>query len=116
MRHMKLLHKDSLEFTCKDCNRNFISKFSLKKHLESKHGSEITASKSKIKPKLRNQFFQDEAFSSEKSRLAQIKNKCADEDIDYYVREAADILGIMHAIPGVTAGNLVQASGSPPSG
>jgi hypothetical protein len=48
--------------------------------------------------------------------LAQITNKCADEDIDYFVREAADILGIMHAIPGVAAGNLIQPSGSPPSG
>ncbi len=53
----------------------------------------------------------DEAFSSEKSRLAQITNKCSDEDIDYYVREAADILGIMHNIPPVTT-----SGGSPPSG
>ena len=36
----------------------------------------------------------DEAFSSEKSRLAQITNKCTDDDIEYYVREAADILGM----------------------
>lgn len=35
----------------------------------------------------------DEAFSSEKARLAQITNKCTDDDIEYYVREAADILG-----------------------
>lgn len=41
----------------------------------------------------------DEAFSSEKSRLAQITNKCSDEDLDYYVREAADILGVTAAIP-----------------
>lgn len=39
----------------------------------------------------------DEAFSSEKSRLAQITNKCSDEDVDYFVREAADILGITSA-------------------
>lgn len=39
----------------------------------------------------------DEAFSSEKSRLAQITNKCTDDDndIEYYVREAADILGVL---------------------
>ena len=36
----------------------------------------------------------DEAFSSEKARLAQITNKCGDEDVEYFVRESADILGI----------------------
>ena len=30
---------------------------------------------------------------SEKARLAQITNKCTDDDIEYYVREGADILG-----------------------
>ena len=38
----------------------------------------------------------DEAFSSEKARLSQITNKCTDDDIEYYVREAADILGKLH--------------------
>ena len=28
----------------------------------------------------------DEAFSSEKSRLAQITNKCGEEDLEYYIR------------------------------
>ena len=41
----------------------------------------------------------DEAFSSEKSRLAQITNKCSDVDLDYFVREAADILGITQQLP-----------------
>ena len=41
----------------------------------------------------------DEAFSSEKARLAQITNKCTDDDIDYYVREAADILGVTQNVP-----------------
>ncbi|XP_065062333.1 intraflagellar transport protein 52 homolog [Rhopilema esculentum] len=36
----------------------------------------------------------DEAFSSEKSRLAQITNKCNDEDLEYYVRECGEILGV----------------------
>ena len=36
----------------------------------------------------------DDAFSSEKARLAQITNKCGDEDVEYFVRESADILGI----------------------
>ena len=36
----------------------------------------------------------DDAFSSEKARLAQITNKCGEEDVEYFVRESADILGI----------------------
>ena len=30
--------------------------------------------------------------------LAQIANKCTDDDIEYYVREAADILGMLQHI------------------
>ena len=41
----------------------------------------------------------DEAFSSEKSRLAQITNKCSDADLDYFVREAADIMGLTQQLP-----------------
>ena len=41
----------------------------------------------------------DEAFSSEKSRLAQITNKCTDEDVDYFVRESADIMGVSQKLP-----------------
>ncbi len=36
----------------------------------------------------------DEQFSSEKIRLAQITNKCSDDDIEYYIKECGDILGI----------------------
>jgi intraflagellar transport protein 52 len=36
----------------------------------------------------------DECFSSEKVRRAQITNKCNDNDLEYYVRECGDILGI----------------------
>eukprot|EP00112_Aurelia_sp_Birch-Aquarium-sp1_P008013 Seg1876.4 transcript_id=Seg1876.4/GoldUCD/mRNA.D3Y31 product="Intraflagellar transport protein 52" protein_id=Seg1876.4/GoldUCD/D3Y31 len=36
----------------------------------------------------------DESFSSEKSRLAQITNKCNEEDLEYYVRECGEILGV----------------------
>ncbi|XP_062507358.1 intraflagellar transport protein 52 homolog [Corticium candelabrum] len=36
----------------------------------------------------------DEHFSSEKVRLAQITNKCTDDDLEYYIRECGDILGI----------------------
>lgn len=41
----------------------------------------------------------DEAFSSEKSRLAQITNKCGEEDLEYYIRESAEILGISNKLP-----------------
>ncbi|CAG0919738.1 unnamed protein product [Notodromas monacha] len=41
----------------------------------------------------------DEAFSSEKARLAQITNKCSEEDLEYYVRECGDILGITAKLP-----------------
>ncbi|XP_068119889.1 intraflagellar transport protein 52 homolog [Hyperolius riggenbachi] len=36
----------------------------------------------------------DENFSSEKSRLAQITNKCTDDDLEFYVRKCGDILGV----------------------
>lgn len=40
----------------------------------------------------------DEAFSSEKLRLAQLTNKCTDADLEYFVREAGEILGVADAI------------------
>ena len=36
----------------------------------------------------------DEQFASEKIKLAQTTNKCSDEDLEYYILECADILGI----------------------
>jgi len=36
----------------------------------------------------------DESFASEKIKLAQLTNKCSDDDIEYYVRECGDILGV----------------------
>ena len=36
----------------------------------------------------------DEQFASEKIKLAQVTNKCNDEDLEYYIRECSDILGI----------------------
>jgi len=36
----------------------------------------------------------DEQFASEKIKLSQITNKCTDDDLDYYVKECSDILGI----------------------
>ncbi|XP_063967830.1 intraflagellar transport protein 52 homolog [Lytechinus pictus] len=41
----------------------------------------------------------DESFSSEKARLAQITNKCTDDDLEYYVRECGDIMGISMKLP-----------------
>lgn len=36
----------------------------------------------------------DEQFASEKIRLAQLTNKCSDDDVEYYIRECGDILGV----------------------
>ncbi|KAJ8313480.1 hypothetical protein KUTeg_008967 [Tegillarca granosa] len=41
----------------------------------------------------------DEQFSSEKVRLAQQTNKCTDDDLEYYVRECGDILGVTTKLP-----------------
>eukprot|EP00048_Salpingoeca_helianthica_P016094 m.230426 g.230426 ORF g.230426 m.230426 type:complete len:418 (-) comp18009_c0_seq1:218-1471(-) len=39
----------------------------------------------------------DECFSSEKIRLAQLTNKCNDDDLEYFVRECGEIFGIKAA-------------------
>ncbi|XP_059836770.1 intraflagellar transport protein 52 homolog isoform X1 [Hypanus sabinus] len=36
----------------------------------------------------------DETFSSEKVRLAQLTNKCTEDDLEFYVRKCGDILGV----------------------
>ncbi|KAJ3103388.1 Intraflagellar transport protein 52 [Phlyctochytrium bullatum] len=36
----------------------------------------------------------DEHFASEKVRMAQLTNKCNDDDLEYYIRECGEILGI----------------------
>ncbi|XP_032206511.1 intraflagellar transport protein 52 homolog isoform X2 [Mustela erminea] len=41
----------------------------------------------------------DETFSSEKARLAQITNKCTEEDLEFYVRKCGDILGVTSKLP-----------------
>lgn len=41
----------------------------------------------------------DEQFASEKIRLAQLTNKCSDDDIEYYIKECGDILGVSQQIP-----------------
>jgi len=40
----------------------------------------------------------DEYLASDKSKLAQLTNKCTDIDLDYFVREAGEILGITDKI------------------
>lgn len=41
----------------------------------------------------------DEAFSSEQTRMAQLTNKCTDEDLEYFVRESGDVLGVTQNLP-----------------
>ncbi|XP_077976712.1 intraflagellar transport protein 52 homolog isoform X2 [Styela clava] len=41
----------------------------------------------------------DECYSSEKVRLAQITNKCNEDDLEYYVRECGEILGVTSKLP-----------------
>ena len=50
-------------------------------------------------PPALDQFDLDEHFASEKIRLAQLTNKCTDDDLDYYVREAGDIVGATNQLP-----------------
>jgi intraflagellar transport protein 52 len=40
----------------------------------------------------------DEDFASEKLRLAQLTNKCTDNDLEFFVREAGEILGVSDQI------------------
>lgn len=36
----------------------------------------------------------DEQFAGEKIKMAQLTNKCNDEDLEYYIKECGDILGV----------------------
>lgn len=42
----------------------------------------------------------DEQFSSERVRLAQLTNKCTDDDLEYFVVECGEILGVNQKLPG----------------
>uniref|UniRef100_A0A3Q3WLF6 Uncharacterized protein n=1 Tax=Mola mola TaxID=94237 RepID=A0A3Q3WLF6_MOLML len=46
-------------------------------------------------PPMLDLFDLDEAFSSEKVRLAQLTNKCTDDDLEFYVRKCGEILGVI---------------------
>ena len=37
----------------------------------------------------------DEQFATPKARLAQLSNKCNDDDMEYYIRECGQLLGIV---------------------
>jgi len=52
-------------------------------------------------PPALDQFDLDEQFAKEGLRLAQLTNKCTsgEEDLEYYIYESADILGIMPDLP-----------------
>ncbi|VDP99623.1 unnamed protein product [Trichobilharzia regenti] len=41
----------------------------------------------------------DEQFSTAKARLAQVTNKCNEEDLEYYIHECGDILGVSQKLP-----------------
>jgi intraflagellar transport protein 52 len=36
----------------------------------------------------------DEAFSSEQSRLAQLANKCGEDDLEYFIVAACEVFGV----------------------
>lgn len=40
----------------------------------------------------------DDQFASEKIRMAQMTNKCGDDEVDYYIKECGDILGVSNHI------------------
>jgi len=40
----------------------------------------------------------DEQFASERVRLAQLTNKCTDDDLDFYIRQAGEVLGVTHKL------------------
>lgn len=48
-----------------------------------------------------DQFDLDEHFAKEGIRLAQLTNKCAsgEEDLEYYIAETGEILGVVHSLP-----------------
>lgn len=52
-------------------------------------------------PPALDQFDLDEQFAKEDIRLAQLTNKCTpgEEDIEYYIAEAGEILGFLHLLP-----------------
>mmetsp|Transcript_7612 Transcript_7612/g.17496 ORF Transcript_7612/g.17496 Transcript_7612/m.17496 type:complete len:440 (-) Transcript_7612:84-1403(-) len=52
-----------------------------------------------LPPPALDQFDLDEHFASERVRLAHLTNKCTDEDVEYFVREAGEVLGVTKNLP-----------------
>jgi len=50
-------------------------------------------------PPALDQFDLDEHFASEKVRLAQLTNKCGNDDLEYYIKEAGEILSVSQQLP-----------------
>ena len=42
----------------------------------------------------------DEQFATDRTKLAQITNKCQEEDLEYFVRECGNIMGITGDVAG----------------
>eukprot|EP00002_Diphylleia_rotans_P023776 TRINITY_DN467_c0_g1_i2.p1 TRINITY_DN467_c0_g1~~TRINITY_DN467_c0_g1_i2.p1 ORF type:complete len:432 (-),score=101.23 TRINITY_DN467_c0_g1_i2:139-1434(-) len=51
----------------------------------------------------------DEHFASEQVRLAQLTNKCNDEDLEYYIRECGDIVGVSQKMAGGNSAKHILA-------
>ncbi|KAM8868493.1 intraflagellar transport protein 52 homolog [Synchiropus picturatus] len=49
---------------------------------------------SELPPPMLDLFDLDETFSSEKVRLAQLTNKCTDDDLEFYIRKCGEILQV----------------------
>lgn len=47
-----------------------------------------------LEPPSLDLFDLDDTFSSERVRLAQLTNKCNDNDLEYFIRECGEILGV----------------------
>ena len=47
-----------------------------------------------LQPPSLDLFDLDEQFAGEKIKLAQLTNKCTDDDVEYYIKECGDILGV----------------------
>jgi len=52
----------------------------------------------------------DEHFASEKARLAQLTNKCGDEDLEYYVRECGHILGVSQRLQALSTSSGLSSN------
>lgn len=52
-----------------------------------------------LEPPALDLFDLDDTFSSERVRLAQLTNKCNDDDLEYFIRECGEILGVSSSLP-----------------